>query len=632
MELTAFDVETTGDGEWYGLQPWRVITGDARITSFATAEFDASGSVVVPDVACESKARIRAGGLLNPTTEGARKFLTSCHERKRTIVGWNTTFDAAWLIAMGLREEVYANHWLDGMLLWKHLTNAPESTRLIKSYGLKSAVARYYPQEAGYEAGVDFDAMDRASVQKRLRYNIQDACFTLRLTDLFLSNLSELPRRAVLLEAACIPMVAEATVSGICASGERAAALGEKLREVVRIAFVKVKITDGSVTPEILSSPKQLSELLFGKWGLTPIKTTATGAPSVDKEVLDTLAAFDPRAAILREYREAVNNLKKFSDNTLASLAYNGDGRVRPAPRIFSTYTGRMTYSSKMGTGSKEAPVGIALHQWKRGAEYRAQITVPRGYELLEFDFSGQEFRWMAVESRDQTMLKLCEPGEDAHSYMGAAIAQCNYRHLMQAVAEGDPVADGRRKLGKLGNLSLQYRTSRQRLQIVAKVQYGLPLTDEESEEIWRTYRRQYQNVPLYWKRQEYLAKRTGVIQNLAGRMVNLMQAPWPDHLTWPLSSTAINFPIQSIGADQKYLALAVLRNTLSAYDAYFYFELHDGLFIIAPRAKAEKAAHDLKAVLSDLPYKKAWGIDLPIKFPVDAKRGPSWGELKGVK
>ena len=49
---------------------------------------------------------------------------------------------------------------------------------------------------------------------------------------------------------------------------------------------------------------------------------------------------------------------------------------------------------------------------------------------LVEFDAAGQEFRWMAVEANDPTMIKLCQPGEDAHSFMGAKIDGQPYEHF----------------------------------------------------------------------------------------------------------------------------------------------------------------------------------------------------------
>ena len=239
----------------------------------------------------------------------------------------------------------------------------------------------------------------------------------------------------------------------------------------------------------------------------------------------------------------------------------------------------------------------------------------------------------MAVESGDETMLTLCQPGEDAHSYMGARIAGVQYRTLMEKVAVGDKAAKASRQLGKVANLSLQYRTSAPTLQRVAATNYGLEMSEVEAAAIHATYLTTYSMVPVYWKRQIYMAHKFGYVKTQAGRRVLLPLAEHrsDNNVFWGLSSTAINFPIQGVGADQKYLALAILRDYLPRVSGKFYFELHDGLFVVVPDALAEKALREIRYLLSNLPYKKAWGVELPVKFPVDAKIGKSWGDLKEV-
>jgi alpha-mannosidase len=74
-----------------------------------------------------------------------------------------------------------------------------------------------------------------------------------------------------------------------------------------------------------------------------------------------------------------------------------------------------------------------------------------------------------------------------------------------------------------------------------------------------------------------------------------------------------------------------VLRDYLPRVDGRFYYELHDGIFTVVPTHLAEKAAREIKYLFSNLPYKQAWGRTFPVEFPVDAKMGPSWGELKEV-
>jgi DNA polymerase I-like protein with 3'-5' exonuclease and polymerase domains len=351
---------------------------------------------------------------------------------------------------------------------------------------------------------------------------------------------------------------------------------------------------------------------------------------------------------MLKELREGKNNRVKYAEATVKSLDYNGDGCVRPRARIFSTYTSRMTYSSsdravrvvektfkkkpsEMVEKKVEIPVGIALHQWKRGKEYRRLIEPPEGYDLVELDFAGQEFGWMAVASKDETMLELRAPGEDAHSFMGAQIAEIEYRELIRRVKAGDESADLQRKLGKFSNLAFQFRISAKSATTKARVDYELEVEEHFIKQILATYKASYPGVPAYWNSQIYTCSRLGYAETFAGRRVQLKKA-WAGREKWQMESTAINYPIQGTGGDQKYLALAVARNHLPTFGGHFYYELHDGLFFIFPKDKTAKAVPFFKHALSNLPYKAAWGVTLPIDFPVDAKSGPSWGELKDFR
>ena len=626
MKLISFDVETSGTLPEYALQPFRVRTGDAWLTSVAwhTTEED-----------------LDFGNRMNwdrtPNLEDVRYILKECAAKGVRVVAWNTPFDVAWLIALGLREEVMACKWLDAMLLQKHLMSNPTFERYKHSYGLKSAVAAHFPQHKDYAEDVDFHATDPDTLHTLRRYNKKDAVFTYGLAKMFWHNLDAKQRRVALLEAECIPLVAESMVEGLSIDRDAVTQLDDTLNKRARAAVVQLKLLYApDITEEVLASPKQLSKLLYGEWGLRVPFYTETGSPSTDRKSLLQLSEQHKGAALINEVRECTGNRTKFAANTLESINYNGDDRTRPNARIFGTYTGRMTYSSKQGRGKDTRQTGVALHQWKRDPEFRKTIKAPDGYQLLEFDFAGQEFRWMAVAADDQTMLGLCQPGQDAHAYMGARINGLDYPEIRKRLAAGDKEAKAMRQLGKVANLSLQYRTSAKRLREVAMYQYDLDMSETEARAIHGTYQMTYYNVPRYWRKQIAWVRGHKYVDNMIGRRVYfknlcLTGTVGQQNIPWEYASTAVNYPIQSMGAEQKYLALAILKNHLSKYDARFYFELHDGLFVVVPNDKAEKAAHELKQILSYLPYGKAWGLQLPIGFPVDAKIGPSWGELKEI-
>lgn len=310
-----------------------------------------------------------------------------------------------------------------------------------------------------------------------------------------------------------------------------------------------------------------------------------------------------------------------------------------PDGHIFVTgNTGRMTVDSKQGRGKTAAQIGFALHQMKRGKEFREIVCTsepdewaPEGYDIVEFDAAGQEFRWMAIASGDPTMLNLCQDGEDAHSYMGSRIVGTDYRQLVIDNANGDKGAVQNRYLGKFANLSLQYRTSAKKLRVKARTDYDIPLEMPEAYRIHKTYQDTYPGVPGYWERQIAIVKQLGYVETFGGNRVKI-EGDWNGGWGWSMGSTAINYRIQGTGADQKHLAMAVIKDYLRAIGGRFLFDLHDGLYLLIPTVIRPKAVIEMKRMLDNLPYQQAWGFTPPIPMPWDCKVGHAWGRLKEVK
>jgi DNA polymerase I-like protein with 3'-5' exonuclease and polymerase domains len=613
-----FDLETSGTEKEFALQPWRYAQGKAWITSLAVVQYD------------PGLIGYRVFGDLFPNRTQLIEFLETAIENKQTIVGWNTVFDISWLLAYGLEDWVFACKWLDGLLLWKHAAVEPEydmDRAHKKSYGLKTCVEEFLPEWAGYEDAIDFHATDPESLAKLHTYNKRDTIFTLKLAKHWWYQLSEQQRQVAIIESQCLPYVAQANLNGFPVDTLVASELSAHLkREAERIQLFLAPV---GMTREIIASPAKLASLMYDTWGLTPLKETKSGNRSTDKETLHELAIStgDPRIRELRKYREALNQRTKFAEAPLESARYCGDNRTHPSAFVFSTYTGRLTYASKQGKNKDERPIGFAIHQEKREGEFRDVLVPPPGHTLVEFDAAGQEFKWMAVASRDQVMLSLCLPGQDPHTYMGAQIGVCDYRQLMALVSAGDKPAKKLRQAGKPANFSLQYKTSAPRFCAIARVDYGLDLSMSEAERIWGIYRNTYTEVPVYWDKQKSKTKRLGYVETMAGRRVKVV-GDWSKD-GWRMAATGINFPVQGTGADQKYLAIAVLKTIAAKYAAKFALDMHDGLLWFVPKDNTKQFIVEGKHLLDNLPYKRAWGLDLPIQMSWDAKFGASWGGLK---
>jgi DNA polymerase-1 len=622
-KYVAFDFETSGTLPEFALQPWRIPQGKAWATSLAWV--------------WKPEGKFVAGGGLDPSVAAMRALLEDCIANKRTLVGWNLVFDIAILLAYGLEDLVMQCKYLDGLHLWRHLDIEPEyelDRSKKRHYGLKDYVKKHLKWMAGYEEEIDFHDPSPEARRKLHKYNVQDNIAAYLGVEALFEALSPEQRRAALIEAECLPLVAKANLQGMVIDTLATQDLGGILADTAKNQLAK--LAEHGVTEKIVRSPVQLSKLIFDDWGLPVYKEnvsdkTGKVSRSTDKEVLHELSFEDPRAREIKLYREALGNKTKFADTLLISAEYNEDGCAHPQAIVFGTYSGRLTYASKQGKNKAARPIGFALHQEKNDRLFRSAITVPDGYVLVEFDAAGQEFRWMAIQSGDEVMLSLCAPGEDAHSYMGSRVCARDYRELVRLVHEEDKQASADRKLGKVANLSLQYRTSAKRLRSVSRVQYNIPMELPQAQRIHATYQRAYPGVPRYWQKQIQLVKRRGYAETLAGRRVQVV-GDWTGKMAWPMESTAINYPIQGTGAEQKYLAIMVMKPYLREIGAYFAWDLHDGLYFYVPRNKVQEFIEKGKRMLDNLPYKQAWGFTPPIPMPFDVKVGGSWGALKEVK
>jgi DNA polymerase-1 len=422
-------------------------------------------------------------------------------------------------------------------------------------------------------------------------------------------------------------MIARANLDGLIVDTLEARNLSACLKQVA--AAKLASLAPHGITEKIVRSPKQLGEVLYDQWKLPVLSFTATGARSTDKVSLHRLAFRDTRVKRVKEYREALNNDTKFATAPLRSCAYNGDRRSHPQMRVFGTYTGRMTYSSKQGRGKGERQVGFALHQEKRDALFRRIIVPPPGFTLMEFDAAGQEYRWMAIASNDSTMLKLCELGQDPHAFMASRIDRTmTYPQIITGAKIAGSHEANARQCGKVVNFSSQYRVGYKKLQQIAEVDYGISLTLEEAQRIQRIYLQTYPGIQRYWNEQIQSAQAKGYVETIPGRRVRVT-GQWGGDMAWQMEGTAINYRIQGTGAEQKYLALRCVREYVNGIGARFAWDLHDGLYFYVPIPKVEEAAYTIKDILDTLPYEATWKFKPPIPMPWDCKAGPSWGDLK---
>lgn len=628
------DIETSGTKdsvmEHAGLEPWRLRQGLGKITSIAVCK---------PD---NSVIQIENNG--SDWIDKVKNILSEL--KGKTVYAHNATFDVAWLIAQlqydrtgSIPSLIRDINWRDSQLLCKWLCNGQLAEDNNFSYSLANLVRTFLPNDPDTSAFLEMkDRKVLAGVNNEywLERGSLDVIMTAKLVDFLISKVPEEQRTGLLTEFNCIVPVANSWIMGIRIDTKKLDLLQPKLTNK-KTELAKLL----NLSEDIFTSSKKLGHLLFTEWGLPIQSKTPTGAPGCSKEDLMWLqynllksgdTEYAEKVKLILEAKSLATLMSKYVKTTYEALSHTGDGHIYGAPRIFGTYTGRFTYSNS--TRSKDFDdktskfkTGIALHQIPRKAkDIREMLLAPEGMSIYEADASGQESRLMALRSGDETMLKVFKDDLNFHSMTGASIIGMDYHEFESNRAEEDDSGyyTEQRQLGKLTNLSCNYRIGGKSLSEKAFVNYDTFMTVDTGNFLVNTFKRTYPGVQNYWDEVVWESKAKGFVEVFGGRRYKLSN--WTSN-RWETESSAINVPIQGAGASMKEIAIVEMYSKNP--DCNFALDLHDANFVYVKNDEIEEKAKELDYTLNNIDYSKYWGFKPSIKLPYESKFGQSFADVK---
>lgn len=622
--MISIDIETWGLKEGYTLQPWRVETKEAGIMMLA--EY------------CGDVAKVT---FFEPEEDD----LFFNEKKVNLIVGWNLKFDLAFMLAQFTRNNSCKFKYLDGMLLLKRLYQD------LPTYSLKKTLIKFkdkipnfiedYSKDIEFKIGSPRNAYTEEEHELMAEYNKRDAIYTWHLIKYLMSIADVATIQQAIRESTAAFHFADSWVNGIYLDQKEVELQASKIE--TKLAEVNLFLPKVGLSKDIISSPKQLVDFLQTELNIVLTERTEKGTLSASQTVLKNLCyCYDGfQNKILRlilKYKNLQTELNKF----ITSARACGDV-AHPDPMLNSTYTGRVTYSIyhninttktfKNGATKqikKEIHIGIPIHQMKRG-EMRNIVVAPKGYSIVELDFSAQEMRLMACVANEKTMIGLFNDQKDLHAYTAAGIVGMGYEEFQELKKTDPDKYKNDRFIGKLTNLALQYRLSARNLYKQWHDKHGITnKTENDAELAKQAYLRIYSGIGRYWQDVVSFAKVNHYVKNLAGRKHMLLD--WTYENAWSAEQTAINFPIQSTGAEQKILALYELRDFISQQGIRFGWDLHDGMYFYVPDCDMQRdLVKSMIEIVENLPYNKAWRWNPQVKFPVEVKIGKAWGKLQSI-
>jgi DNA polymerase-1 len=349
-----------------------------------------------------------------------------------------------------------------------------------------------------------------------------------------------------------------------------------------------------------INSPKQVSEILFSKFNLTPGKKGKSGVYSTDVTVLEALKDEHPLPAKLLEFRQ-VEKLKSTYIDPLPGMINPVTGRVHTSFNQTIAATGRLSSSNP---NLQNIPVRTeAGRQIRRGF-----IARDAGWKLLAADYSQIELRILAHLSKDAELSEAFRTGADIHTQTASRVF---------GVAPGD-VTSLMRSQAKAINFGIIYGMSDFRLA------RDLEISRDQARQFIDDYFRVHSGVQAYIEAMKETARRDGYVTTLLGRRRfipdirsrNFNQRSFAERI-------AVNTPIQGASADMIKMAMIRVSERLHREErrARMLLQVHDELILDVPEGEIDA----IKTLVSE-EMAGALILDVPIK--VDMEVGDNWADI----
>lgn len=370
--------------------------------------------------------------------------------------------------------------------------------------------------------------------------------------------------------------------------------LDQKLESLVSKIY---EMADGEFN---INSPKQLSEILFEKMGLTPGKKTKTGY-STNAEVLEKLRGEHEIVSNILDYRQ----LSKLKSTYIDGLESAIDSRTQ---KVHSNFNQTITSTGRIS--STEPNLQNIPIRTEEGRKIRKLFTSKSSeYKLVDADYSQIELRVLAHISDDEKLKEAFFQDTDIHRKTASEVF---------GVSLEDVTAELRGK-AKAVNFGIVYGIS----------DYGLSrdlnISRKEAKEYIDNYFQNYPKVKEYMDSIVKSGKKNGYVETILNRRRYIPELSSRNfNIRGFGERIAMNTPIQGSAADIIKVAMIEVYRKLKEKNmkSRLILQIHDELIVEAHVDEVE----DVKKLLKET-MENAVKLGVPLK--VDMEVGDNWYETK---
>jgi DNA polymerase-1 len=414
-------------------------------------------------------------------------------------------------------------------------------------------------------------AMDEVDIAKAAPFACADADMAGRLRETLEADLERLGMTHLFrdIEMPLLSVLARMELNGVAIDVEALRELSTTLTDdISRLEEEAYK----SVGHEFnISSPQQLSHVLFEELHLPKTRRLKTGSYTTDAQALEGLRGLHDVIDLIHSYRE-LTKLKSTYLDALPALVNPETNRLHTEFNQAGAITGRL---SSRDPNLQNIPVRTALGEQVRRA-FVARDVAPDSY-LLSADYSQVELRIMAHITEDPALVEAFQRDEDIHAATASQV-------FAVSLAEVTPAM---RRRAKVFNFGVLYGLS----------EYGLSarerISREEAAEFIRTYFEKYPGIKRYVEETVERTRKQGYAETLFGRRRYLPEINSGNrNVRQAAERAAINMPVQGTAADIIKIAMNRIAAEMERrrMRSLLTLQVHDELMFECPADELEDA------------------------------------------
>src|SRR5215469_11344477 len=513
-------------------------------------------------------------------------------------VGQDIKFDLQMFALRGIEVAPY-----DDVMLMSYVLDAGRA-----GHALAALSQRYFDH-----ATIDYNQLtgsgkskltfDCVAVEKAAEYAAENADATLRLWQLLKPRVTSEHVSSVYetLERPLVAVLARMERRGISIDRQVLSRLSGEFAQ--RSGALEAEIQSLAGEPLNPGSPKQLGDILFGKFGLPGGTKTKTGQWSTGARTLEDLAEQGhPLPRKILDWRQ-VSKLKSTYTDALPSYVNASTHRVHTSYALAATPTGRLSSSEP---NLQNIPI-----RTEEGRKIRRAFIAADGNKLVSADYSQIELRLLAEIADIEALKKAFREGLDIHAMTAS--------EMFGVPVKGMPGEIRRR--AKAINFGIIYGIS------AFGLANQLGIEREEAGAYIKKYFERFPGIRDYMEETKAFAKKNGYVLTLFGRKCHYPEIAHSNASIRAFNErAAINARLQGTAADIIRRAMvrmeaALAKNRLAAR---MLLQVHDELVFEVPDSEVESTLPIVTKVMAQAPMP---ALSLSVPLAVEARAAHNWDE-----